>query len=298
MTEAEHVGASVLGDKEDGIKSLMKGADNFMNLDRTRPSAMLDYLYAAYGDTSVVGIEVGVFKAAHAECIMETLNIQKLYLIDPYPHPGDPDNRFQGIIKDDIPAAKEFALDRMAQYGDRVQWLYLDGDEGLDRLAMRGIEADFVYIDGLHDSKSVSSNIRRAFATAKEGGYIGGHDYLMREEPPIQVKAAVDSYIQQMGFRLNVAGRPIPDWWFQKNRGRWLQHQIRKTAAELADNGLTSAATRIIERAMSSSAKDVGERQPDSEGSEELDSGLDSAHKEVVTQKVLIELLYTLGGMD
>jgi hypothetical protein len=191
----------------------------------------------------LIGVEIGVFKAAHAEAIMENLNIQKLYLIDPYP-----ENGVDLLISEDIPAAKGFALKRMECFGDKIRWLYVDGDEGMDRLLDSGIQADFVYIDGLHDKDSVASNILHAFPLVKEGGFIAGHDYLMREDPPIGVQEAVDAYIAEMGFRLHVDGRPIPDWWFMKDTSRWLRKQIRSIATDLSGIGLAKAATAVLKK--------------------------------------------------
>lgn len=160
------------------------------------------------GDKPLVGVEIGVYQGEHAELMLQHLNMKRLYLIDPYVD-NDPD--FEGHMKPKVPAAKAIAHERLKGY-NQVVWIEMKSDEGIDEI---GHSPDFVYIDGNHSYKYVMDDIIDCGEMVRRGGWLGGHDYMMRRSPLIEVKQAVDDYALQSGFRLHVGKGKFPDWWFR-----------------------------------------------------------------------------------
>ncbi|MBD3184917.1 hypothetical protein GF312_21725 [Candidatus Poribacteria bacterium] len=221
-----------------------------MDYEDIRKSPFITWLAEVYKRSErkekVIGIELGVFKAAHAEYIMESIDIEKLYLIDPY------EAGYEGEIADDIPEARDFAAKRMSKYGERIQWMYNDGNEALKKLAVKGVKADFIYIDGKHDYTSSLSNINHAVALVKDKGFVAGHDYLIRSNPPIEVKKAVDDFLKDKPYKFFTAGSPIPDWWFRISRNLWMREKTRIMLGILAEKDMSY----LLQRAMINNGND------------------------------------------
>ncbi len=169
---------------------------------------MIDFLKSIYDDNPVVGVEIGVFRGEGSEKILTTLNISRLYLIDPY---GDPD--FVSPLTPEIPAAWDEAHDRLREFGDKIIWIRRTSNDAVDSI-IYGL--DFVYIDGNHDYEFVKRDILNYGRLVKSGGYIGGHDYV---ENYYGAKDAVDEFVKFAGCGLIVEdkGSGFPDWWIPKS---------------------------------------------------------------------------------
>lgn len=163
------------------------------------------------GDKSLVGVEIGVYQAEHAELMLKHLNMKKLYLIDPYVD-NDPD--FQGHMKPKVPAAKAIAHERLKEY-DQVVWIEEKSEAAFCRVwnGASGI-ADFVYIDGNHSYKYVMRDMV-TYGALVRSGWLGGHDYTMRSSPLIEVEQAVDDCALLTRSEVHVGSGKYPDWWFR-----------------------------------------------------------------------------------
>ena len=150
------------------------------------------FLHRLANGKSLVGVEVGVFLGDNALSMLKHLNIKHLYLIDPYWNAGK---------------VKEKARNRLSEYQDKITWIYKSSIDGIKYLPNN---LDFVYLDGDHTYSTVHKEIELYFPKIKEGGILGGHDYL--SVPNSTVKQAVDEFFinQQCGFKaecyLPVAG--------------------------------------------------------------------------------------------
>ena len=149
----------------------------------------------------VIGCEVGVWEAAHAERLLQTLNIKKLYLVDWYK---------VDIAKRKKPTAKK----RMIPYEDRIQWIFKKSNVAAGDIME---ELDFVYIDASHRYDPVRRDLNAYFPLITFGGLIAGHDYYegTEEGSLMGVKPAVNEFVEQHGFKLTV-GREregYKDWW-------------------------------------------------------------------------------------
>lgn len=177
-----------------------------------KPSAMILAVKDAFGNQPLIGAEIGVYLGENAEFILQNLNIQKLYLIDPF----DPDNDFEGYIKPALGRAKAKAVARLAPFAEKIEWLFMTSDVAVTRITE---PLDFVYTDGNHSYVYVKRDIVNYHPLVRPGGFLGGHDYMMRVRPPIEVKRAVDEFISEHEYEL-VISREFephhPDWWIRK----------------------------------------------------------------------------------
>jgi hypothetical protein len=176
-----------------------------------RSAYMVMALKEMFGGTPLKGAEIGVFQGVHAEIILQTLNMELLYLVDPY-DVRDPD--FAGHSKPLVEGAREIAERRLAPYRERLIWLFVKSDVAVGFIDEG--ELDFVYIDGNHSYGYVARDIKNYLPLIKVGGWLGGHDYVMRSSPLIEVKRAVDDFVAESGFVLNISSGKFPEWWVRK----------------------------------------------------------------------------------
>jgi hypothetical protein len=162
---------------------------------------------------NLVGCEIGVYKAFHALSLLESVKIEKLYLIDPY---AMYDKYLEGHAHygvDQIPLsdAQIEAIDRLKEYENKIVWLNLLSDDAVKNIPD---ELDFVYIDGNHAYDFVKQDIKNYWPKVKSGGIIGGHDFYngyCREHDGV-VKA-VSEFAVHNNLTLQVE---LPDWWIVK----------------------------------------------------------------------------------
>jgi len=156
-----------------------------------------DFLIKYYGKKSIKGIEIGVETGLNAVKLLNTLNIEKLYLIDPY--------------REYIEEMGGDRLKRNLQLSCRVNLLKskrnLKNYKNIERIfedssdAIKDIKelCDFVYIDGNHSYDFVKKDIELYKDIIKKGGVIGGDDYI---DKWFGVIKAVDEFIKKTGYTL------------------------------------------------------------------------------------------------
>ena len=157
----------------------------------------------------LVGVEIGVGRGEHARSLLETLNIAKLYLIDPY-------EMYEGYVADggrQLPVSQEFieAQKILKPFEKKITWI-----KKMSKDAINDIEEtlDFVYIDGNHDYEFVKNDIENYYPHLKKGGVIGGHDFYNGfAKTHNGVVTAVTQFTVSKTIQLCVEQ---PDWWFYK----------------------------------------------------------------------------------
>ena len=149
-----------------------------------------------YGNSSIIGAEVGVFAGNHVLDILRNMpNVTILYLVDPY-------FNAEGV--------KNKAKRNLSPFGGRVRWVY----KQFEKCTREDIPhpLDFIYIDGNHRYEYVKRDIALATQLVKRGGVVGGHDWGSQS-----VKKAVKEYCMgnkvevHAAKNVNFGGR---DWWF------------------------------------------------------------------------------------
>lgn len=156
----------------------------------------------------LVGAEVGVYRGENAESILQTLNIEKLYLIDPYTHYPEYKCKLRPDFEENFKEAKQ----RLSEFKDKIVWLRKKSSDAVDDVAWREPNLDFVYIDGNHSYKAVMEDLENYWAMLRKGGVLSGHDYQYKDEN-IKVKEAVDDFVKKHNLNLNLK---TPDYWIIK----------------------------------------------------------------------------------
>lgn len=165
------------------------------------------------GYTPLTGVEIGVWKGVNAESILKTLNMKKLYLVDPY-EPYMQKNIPQTTIATEkgfpisFKRLKEISYNRLKKYRDRVEFIYKFSADAVG-LIPNGL--DFVYIDGNHEYPYVKQDIDNYYPKVKQYGVLGGHDFNVDSMGVIK---AVTQFVVRNDLELMVQN---DDWWVRKD---------------------------------------------------------------------------------
>ena len=167
-------------------------------------------------------VEIGVYKANFSECILKQWP-GTLHLVDPWVHQPDQ----MDYLNHDQPQMEQAYLEtcqRMAPYTASGRCVIhrqfsveaAQGDWAND--------LDVVYIDARHDYHSVYADLVAWFPHVKQGGIIGGHDYLDGHYQlangtggtEFGVKSAVAKFFGDLGYDIEkdvlVNPDPFPSW--------------------------------------------------------------------------------------
>lgn len=152
-------------------------------------------------NNSLVGVEIGVFGGNHAYFILRKLNMEKLFLIDPYSN-----DNYDEITN--LGTRHLFMAQRALK---RFNGKYVQiRKRSADAVDMVPDGLDFVYIDGDHRFDFVMKDIELYFPKVKSGGVFGGHDYCDMHPDVIR---AVDDFVDKTGYHLF---QEDIDWWVVK----------------------------------------------------------------------------------
>ena len=160
----------------------------------------------------LIGVEIGVAGGEHALSLLRTLDIKKLYLVDPYELYDDysEGKLHYGIDQQSLSETEKVARENLFEFNDKIQWIRKLSSEAVLEIAEK---LDFVYIDGNHQAKFVAEDIENYCLLLKNGGVIGGHDYyngFQREHD--DVVRVVTSFAASSNKQLRVE---LPDWWVE-----------------------------------------------------------------------------------
>jgi len=180
--------------------------------------AMIHYIKSIKNDSPLIGAEVGVLAGDNTITILENLNIERLYLIDPYTV-YDTDIYSQNELNQ----ARRTAIGKLAQYKDKIVWLPFISQRAAQYLGDTSVKLDFAYLDGDHAYQPVLDDIEAFMPLVKEDGVIGGHDFIadiVEETRCIQVKSAVLDYSQKYAVPFFSCDFAYSDWWIDKSQSR------------------------------------------------------------------------------
>ena len=178
--------------------------------------AMIHYISNMGKSEPLIGAEIGVLAGLNTAIILAVLNIDTLYLIDPYTI-YDTDTYTQ----EQLNTARQTAVTALAPYQDKIVWVPFSSQDAAKYLADAGVQLDFAYIDGDHAYQPVLDDIAAYMPLVKADGVIGGHDFIDDIAEPnryIQVKSAVFDYSQQYGIPFYSCDFEYSDWWIDKSQ--------------------------------------------------------------------------------
>jgi predicted O-methyltransferase YrrM len=146
--------------------------------------------------------EIGVLWGTNARRMFDRLNVEEMYLIDPYEKYSD--YNWQEVVF--LPSSFNSAMTRLEQHWDKCIPLQMTSEEAASIIPN---DLDMVYIDGNHAYEFVKKDIELYAPKIKPGGLIGGHDI---EGSPMTagVQQAVFEYADKHNLDVHV---DKPDWW-------------------------------------------------------------------------------------
>ncbi len=171
---------------------------------KLRPRKSTYFIKDTFGNQPLIGVEIGTFMGENAKTILDTLNIEKLYLIDPY---------IEYIDEQKIPHApyyRRFSHRLLKKYKN-VVFIRKVSSEALPFIKEK---VDFAYIDGNHEYEYVKKDLELYFAILKDGGVLSGHDYIIPD-----VKKAVDEFAKKNKLKVfssDMKTYEDLDWWIVK----------------------------------------------------------------------------------
>lgn len=142
-------------------------------------------------------VEVGVQGGGYAAFILRNTNPQELYLIDcwEYQDPTIYDDPEANVPNDIQERLYRSTVERFA--GDpRVIIIKKYSKDALTMFENESL--DWVYIDANHSYDSVKEDIALWWPKVKKGGFLSGHDYIVRES--FGVVQAVNEFLNAQGL--------------------------------------------------------------------------------------------------
>jgi hypothetical protein len=170
-----------------------------------RPDRKEQHIKLLEERSDLIAAEIGVWHGENAERILRLLDIQKLFLIDPYEAYSEYPERKSDPNK--MSYAEETARDRLSEH-DNVHWIKEYSDEAVTEIE-QGL--DYVYVDGNHHYEFVKSDIENYYPLLNETGIIAGDDANW-----IGVSQAVAEFAVENGIQPHFK-RDHPDWFFLKD---------------------------------------------------------------------------------
>ena len=139
--------------------------------DTTGTEGLLDLIKELGDNSNKIMVEIGSFVGEST--ILFAQSFKKVIAIDPFLADYDPADPTSYMFE--FKNVYDTYLDRISPYSN-IQTLTMTSDAAADIL--NEDKFDFIYIDGLHTYDGVKTDIINYLPKVKEGGVIGGHDYV------------------------------------------------------------------------------------------------------------------------
>lgn len=181
-----------------------------MTITKTKPA-----LRQLKGRNNLIGAEIGIGWGTHASFYLSELDIDFVFLIDPYV--AYKDERIMRKLEI-IRKFEKKAHERLDGYKHKIKWIKEKSADAAILIADNSL--DFVYIDANHTYESVAEDISLYYPKVKKGGLLSGHDYDYGS-----VKKAVDEFVNRENLKLHIgdmgsrqfSGKGMKyDWWIWK----------------------------------------------------------------------------------
>jgi len=155
----------------------------------------------------LVGAEIGVYAGNNAYNYLRELDINLVYLIDPYVCHKDYAVRHH--TEKMLKVKEQQAKMLLEEYSHKITWIK---QKSADAVSMFEDESlDFVYIDGNHIAKFALEDMVLYYPKVKKGGLLCGHDYKQGQQEYVFGAVNAFSKLMEIGF-----SSARPDWWIEK----------------------------------------------------------------------------------
>jgi hypothetical protein len=162
-----------------------------------------------FKNKDIDAVEIGVLTGRNSEDILKRLNINKIYLIDPYvEYESINDNKLFWVSKKRATRDFFLAKRRLRNYKNKIVWIKKYSDKAIKDIPI----VDFVYIDGNHKYKFVKKDVFLYWEKVKSGGILSGHDIDVFDVRKAVFELIKDKKINVDNFYLGEKR----DWWIVK----------------------------------------------------------------------------------
>jgi predicted O-methyltransferase YrrM len=154
------------------IKSILEKMSLHLNISVVRlfPRHSVRFAKKFFGNKKIVAVEVGTFFGYNANNILKELNIERLFLVDPYKVFDSYDDVKE---QEKLTKAENCAKSKLGRYKDVITWIKKSSEDAVEFLPK---EIDFIYIDGNHNYEFAKKDMEDYFKILKKGGIMAGHD--------------------------------------------------------------------------------------------------------------------------
>jgi hypothetical protein len=174
--------------------------------DTPRPFTLM--LKDHFGNQPVSGCEIGYGYGDNAENLLQMLNIEKLYSVDPdFSGQGYVE---RGVVNKNFSRRDKDYQERIKRISPKTVFIEQTSDEAFSSGKIPS-QLDFIYIDGNHDYDFCYRDIMNSLKFVRVGGFVGGHDFANPGYP----KVADAVYDISLELKIRPA-MVCPDFWFQK----------------------------------------------------------------------------------
>ena len=133
---------------------------------KLRPRSTVLFAKEHFKDKKITAIEIGICQGTHSKQILNNLNIEHLYLIDPF-------EQYEGYTDyDNLNNDFKICENKLKKYKNK-SFIFKYSDDALNDVPI----VDYIYIDGNHTYPFVKKDIENYYEKVKEGGILCGHDY-------------------------------------------------------------------------------------------------------------------------
>ena len=170
----------------------------FIKLEVGKTRASTSFAKDYFKDKRIDVVEIGVYEGTNANNIIEELNINKIYLIDPY---------ISGAYKEKEIVRAEKKAHKLLDKDERVIWIKDFSKNVFNKVG----EPDFIYIDGDHNYNYFKDDIEDYYEVLKEGGILAGDDL-----DTLDVSRAFWEFVIKNEIDMKNVYYSKYDWWIVK----------------------------------------------------------------------------------
>jgi len=169
------------------------------------------------GKKDLIGAEIGVYLGKNAENMLVGLDMQRLYLIDPY---LNEDGKLSGTTTSSsrILELRYNSHYRLERFHSKIVWIEKKSEYAVNDI--KDSELDFVYIDGDHTYIAVKKDIELYFPKVKLNGLFCGHDFDQPDSNNGVIQAVNEFFTVEKGYVIHsdvgLDDTRSNDWWVEK----------------------------------------------------------------------------------
>lgn len=173
---------------------------------RTYPKYSTRFVKELFGNSPIKVIEIGTYEGRNAQDILKNLNVDCIYLIDPYKEYVELDihDNDWTYPQERLDKGKKLMQKRLMKYSNIV-FIYEDSEKAFKQIKDK---VEFVYIDGDHNYKFVKRDIEMYYEKLKHGGVMSGDDANAKGVSKAVIEFATEHDVVPM-----FQGR---EWYFRK----------------------------------------------------------------------------------